>query len=70
MPQASKELQDKFPGSDRQALDVIDSNYAISKGFIIYPRVTGYEATDRECDAINYLADEWDYGYMLINPTP
>lgn len=62
MPQASSELRAKFPNGDTEALDVIEVNFTESKG-LITPKVAGYIPTDRESDAIDYLFQEWDYGY-------
>ena len=63
MPQASEELRAMFPGSDQEALEVIDKNFIVPRGFIIRPRVSGYEPTERENFAIDYLFHEWDFGY-------
>ena len=63
MPQASEELRSKFPGGDGEALDVIDKNFVVPKGFVIHPKVKGYKPTKREDDALDYLFHEWDYGY-------
>ncbi len=63
MPQASEELRAKFPGSDQEAHGVLVENFILSKGWIIRPKVAVYKMTEREGDAIDYLCDEWDYGY-------
>ena len=63
MPQASEELRAKFPGDDQEAFAVLDANFFISRGGIIYAREYGYKMTEREGDAIDYLCDEWDYAY-------
>lgn len=63
MPQATEELSAKFPDDDREALDVLDKNFVVTKGGIIIPRVLNYVATQRENEAIDYLFHEWAYGY-------
>jgi len=67
MPQATQELRDKFPGHDAEAFEVLKANFNDHAG-IIYPKVKGYQPTERESDAIDYLFHEWDYGYMLEDP--
>lgn len=63
MPQASEELRAKFPGGDWEAFLVIREHYRVRLGGIIEPRILGYKGTAREYDAIDYLCNEWDYGY-------
>jgi hypothetical protein len=63
MPQATPELCAKFPGHDAEAFEVIKANFTTSRGGVIYPKVVGYKMTEREGDAIDYLCDEWDYGF-------
>lgn len=69
MPQASEELRAKFPGHDQEAFAVIEANFHTNCGGIIYPKAVGYQMTERESDAIDYLFHEWDYSYMLTAPT-
>ena len=66
MPQASDELRAKFPGGDQEAFAVIEEHFSISKGGVIYPKHPGRQMTEREGDAIDYLCDEWDYGYETM----
>lgn len=47
--------------NDADALDVIDKNFRVDKGFVIHPRVVGYEANKEECKALCYLQNEWDF---------
>ena len=63
MPQATDELRAKFPGWDSEALAVLDANFTVSSGGVIRPKALGYQPTEREDDAIDYLFQEWDYGY-------
>lgn len=63
MPSAPPDLQDKFPGYDKEALNVIAKNYTVDKGFVIRPKTAGYEPTERENDALNYLWLEWDFAF-------
>lgn len=65
MPQASEELRAKFPGDDTEAWDVLNKNFNEIAG-VIFPKVAGYQMTEREGEAIDYLSDEWDYGYSPV----
>lgn len=65
MPQASEELRAMFE-DDRKAFDVLKENFVDTTGFVIRPRVDGYKMTEREGYAIDYLCDEWDYGYSPV----
>jgi len=67
MPQATDELREKFPGSDSEALEVIATNFLVDRGGVIRKRDPKYKPTVREYDAIDYLFQEWDYGYNLGN---
>lgn len=67
MPQATEELRAKFPGYDAEALEVLKENFVVDKKWIIHPRAAGYTMTQREDDAIEYLFEEWDFGY---DPAP
>lgn len=62
MPSGPPELQREF-GDDATALEFIDKNYEVGKGFVIRPRVAGYKATAKENRALDYLWLEWDYGF-------
>jgi len=62
MPQANDELRAMFE-DDQVALNVIDKNFVIAKGFVIRPRVEDYKPTEYEGNAIDYLCDEWDFAY-------
>jgi hypothetical protein len=68
MPQATEELRAKFPGNDCEAFEVLKGNFNDHAG-VIYPKTVGYEMTEREGDAIDYLCDEWDYCYSPTKPT-
>jgi len=63
MPQATNQLRRKFPNGDREALDVIEANFFINRGGFIQKKDPKYQPTDREFEAIDYLFQEWDYGY-------
>lgn len=63
MPQATDELRSKFPGWDSEALDVLRPNFTVARNGVIRPKTSNYEPTERESDAIDYLIQEWDYGY-------
>lgn len=68
MPQATQQLRDKFPGGDREALTVLEANFKHDAG-VFTKKTHGYVPTEREWDALDYLLDEWDYGY-IIEPLP
>lgn len=68
MPQASKEVVDNFKGNQKDAFDVLDLNFRESRGYF-YPKVEGYEPTDKETWALRYLVEEWDYGYCKTKPS-
>lgn len=50
--------------NDSEAYTVISENFVIPRGFIIAPRVSGYKPNELEGAALDYLCDEWDYGYL------
>lgn len=62
MPQAPDYLRKQF-ADDGEALDAIRVGYYVDKGFIIRPRYKGYEPSERENNALDYLWLEWDYGF-------
>lgn len=66
MPQASSELQAKFPGGDSEAHEVLKINFRLDRGFIYRKKSPSYKPTEREWDAINYMFHEWDYGYEEV----
>ena len=63
MPSATEDLRNKFPGDDREALEVIDENFIVDSSGRIRPKIADYEPTLRENDALDYLFYEWDYEY-------
>lgn len=66
MPTAPKELRDKFPGMDTEALQLLEAaGFTVSKDFIVRKPKPDYNPSSREFDAIDYLVEEWDYGYDL-----
>lgn len=67
MPQASEKLRAKFPGGDREARDVLQANFTISRKFIIEKKQPTYNPTSREWDAVDFLIFEWDYGYSVAS---
>ena len=64
MPQASQELRDQWD-SDHEALD-----YLASQGVKeVINGVLAFKASqdkDRVNSAVNYLVNEWDYGFTTI----
>lgn len=65
MPQASDELRAKFPGHDDEALKVLEEHFTWDKPalWIIRRKDPNYVPTDREWEAIDYMCDEWDFGW-------
>jgi hypothetical protein len=65
MPQATRELQEKWDHDkqmDAKAYDHLRSkDFQLSTGMIIAP--PGYTPTDEDYSAIDYLCQEWDYGW-------
>ncbi len=61
-----KNMKDLFDDDD-QAWEVLKDNFNDDAG-IIYPKVLGYKATEMENSAIDYLWEEWDYGYLPSKP--
>jgi hypothetical protein len=62
MPQASEALRAKFPGDDAEALEVLVANFTEDRG-VFRPKIKGYQPTQREAEALDYLWLEWDYAY-------
>lgn len=60
MPQATNDLKKRWL-SDGCALSQLGKNFTYSAG-IIRP-VLGYTPTADDISAIDYLFQEWDYGY-------
>lgn len=64
MPQASEELRNKFPGMDTQAINYLEQRgFKCGKDFVWRPPSMFHNLTQHDKDAIDYLCDEWDYGY-------
>jgi len=68
MPQASAETLKAWPHDDRKAYTLLEENFG-EKGGWYYPKVVGYQPTAEEQAAINYLVEEWDYGYTAVDPS-
>ena len=62
MPQAPQWLRDKFPGDDQEALAILDANFTEKAG-IFRRKDPTYIPTEREDEALNYMFQEWEYGY-------
>lgn len=62
MPQATPELRAKFPGHDSEAMEVLAKNFTQSKG-VYRKKDPNYKPNLREWDAVDYMIQEWDYGY-------
>lgn len=65
MPQATKDLKDRWL-DDGCALTQLGKNFTYHAG-IIRP-VPGHTPTDDDFSAIDYLVQEWDYGYEAPEP--
>lgn len=61
MPQASERLRAMF-SDDRAAWEILRVDFADDRG-VIRPVSPLDELTPAQFDAIDYLCDEWDYGY-------
>jgi hypothetical protein len=66
MPRASDELRAKFPGSDTQALALLESRGYKMKGHAWALPSPGYVMKEDEADAVDYLCDEWDYNGVIL----
>jgi hypothetical protein len=72
MSQASKELRDYW--EHETSWDTQAVNYLESRGFTITPEydwllppgMSKEEMTPRDWSAIEYMADEWDYGGLAV----
>jgi hypothetical protein len=60
MPQATKELRDQWE-DDSVALAQLGTNFTIRAGVI--RACAGHEPSPDDFSAIDYLCQEWDYGY-------
>ncbi len=58
----------EWQGDDMDALKLLEKNFKVSRGGMIYPTSYDGKETPEETSAINYLCAEWDYGYTDINP--
>lgn len=70
MPQATDELRAKMKDyfgdeiSDAGPIAyLLERGFKFTRGGIILPPTPFKEWVDWEADCINFLADEWDYGY-------
>lgn len=62
MPQATEELRAQWPGGDTEAwAHLAKSGFIDDEGLIKAP--SGYEPTERDYSAIDYLCQEWDYAW-------
>ena len=62
MPQASEQTLKNWPHGEGKALQLLEQNFVCRAGWFS-PKESGYHATDEEAAAIQYLIEEWDYGY-------
>lgn len=63
MPQASQQTIDEWPHGNQKALELLEANFKELAG-CFYAKTANYTPTDEECKAIQYLIEEWDYGYI------
>jgi hypothetical protein len=59
MPQATKYLSDKF--NEESAWNQIRGKFTCDKG--MFTEIKGVALTDDDWDAVDYMIQEWDYGY-------
>lgn len=68
MPQATQELRDRFPMGDDQAWDLIKGLVENHRGILQPKKDTDLDLfTNDMWQVIDYLCQEWDYGW---NPKP
>jgi hypothetical protein len=63
MPSASLATIQAWPHGEGEAHNLLAANFGETQGYF-YPLVEGYEANEQEAAAIQYLIEEWDYGYL------
>lgn len=69
MPSATPELQAKWPGMDREAMQFLEAaGYTLTPGWEWIKPNPGHPPTEREISAMQYLIDEWDFGGMVAAP--
>ncbi len=61
MPQATDELRAIWGISEEKAFEQLGDNFVVDNG-IIRPKLN-YVQTDKDLSAIDFLFQEWDYGY-------
>lgn len=62
MPQASQETIDAWPHSQEAALTLLETNFFEDGGWF-HRKDSNYQMTEEEGNAIQYLIEEWDYGW-------
>lgn len=63
MPQTTEAHRERWPGSDREASDfLIEKGWSVGNHWCWHFPTAGYEPSDREWDAFEYLIMEWDWG--------
>lgn len=62
MPQAPEELCARWGIGDEEALEQLSTNFIVDRGGFIHPR-TSYTPTPDDYSAIDFLCQEYDYGY-------
>lgn len=66
MPQATDELRAKWGnGGDEEAWTQLAGKTVEVAGMISFRK--GYEPTEDDLSAVEYLCQEWDYGYKPAN---
>lgn len=63
MPQASSQTLEDWPGDDADALALLKTNFNLSRGGMFSWKDPAYEPTKQELAALQYLFEEWDYGW-------
>jgi hypothetical protein len=72
MPQATDELRDYWGGvDDGPAIKhLTDAGFMLTGHWTWVKPSPGYELTERDCKAVQFLADEWDFGWLEPTTTP
>ncbi len=74
MPQATTELQNRWGGlngiGDDKAIAFLEGRGFRMEHFCWKRPHPGYEISEEEWSAIDFLIQEWDYGSIIDDPQP
>lgn len=70
MPQASDELRAQWPGGDEEAIAYLESRgFVLRRDWSWRPPTDRTTINERECSALQYLIDEWDFDGVISDET-